>query len=67
MKGTRIYVSRKSATHDAIALFLRLYGIPTNLQTDAKGTYFDVTPPKHWIPYRLERFSEGLAEFGKKV
>ncbi len=50
----------KCAGYQELLDFLRLWGLEVKLESDKGGSYFDVTPPDHWLDNRRKRFAAAL-------
>jgi hypothetical protein len=58
----RIYVIPSSPAEKRVLDMLHVYGIKSELQTDRKGVFYDVTPPDYWQVSRRVAFQRALEQ-----
>jgi hypothetical protein len=57
----RLYIIPSTKGGRGVVDFLRLYGLPTVIETDNDGAYIDLTLPDYWSEVRQRTFNEAIA------
>ena len=56
----RLYITPNTRQERDVLDMMRLYGLPTVVETDDRGTYVDITPPEYWIELRKRAFKVAI-------